>query len=132
MYGAAVTPRKTVFTGALASTNFVSDAVLYENKVDGEVRYSMNTPQNSMRPAIEMIIAPGCSNMEDVGGRRTHVEPVIVYCAKLLLNSVAVSVIHTEEGDAHTNPTGAVLLGKIVDTAGPEEVGNAGLSAIIP
>ena len=66
-YGAAVTPRNTVLVGAVASTDFVSVTVLYEYSVVGDVRYSINAPQSSARPAMEMIIVPLSINMAAEG-----------------------------------------------------------------
>ena len=53
--------------GAVASTDFVSVTVLYEYSVVGDVKYSINAPQSSARPAMEMIIVPLSINMEAEG-----------------------------------------------------------------
>ena len=83
--------------------------VSYEYSVVGEVRYSMNTPHTSARPAIEMIIVPDSIDMAAVGVCRVHVEPDPVYCATLFTVSDAVSVVQIAvESGENTNPNGFV------------------------
>ena len=110
-YGAEVTPRNTVFTGAVARTVLTSEPVLYAYSLVGEVRYSINTPHTSDRPAMEMIMVPLSINMADVGVCRDHVVPDPVYCAMLLTVSDAVSVIQIAvESGVNTKPNGFVVV----------------------
>ena len=102
--GADVTPRNTVFAGAVARTVATSLSILYEYSVVAEVRYNWNAPQISARPAMEMIMAPDSSSMAAVGVCRVHVVPDPVYCAMLLVARLAVSVIQMESVEVYTNP----------------------------
>ena len=78
-YGAAVTPRNTVFVGAVATVALVIVAVLKEYSLDGEVAYSMYAPHApSCRPAREMMAVPDSSSMEGVGVFRVQVVPTAV------------------------------------------------------
>ena len=95
-----------MLVGAVASTNFVSLAVLYEYSLVGEVRYSIKAPHNSDRPAMEMIIVPLSINIVAVGVCRVQVVPDPVYCAMLVDVVLAVSVIQIVVLNAHTNPNG--------------------------
>ena len=104
-YGALVTPRNTVFEGAVASVAATSLTVLYEYSVVGEVAYSIKTPQSSDRPAMEMIIAPDSSSMAGVGVCRDQ-DVVFTYLAMLLVVSAATSVDQMVDASANTNPYG--------------------------
>ena len=113
--------------GAVASTLATSVSVLYAYSVVGDVVYSINVLQPSVRPASDTIIALVSSNMAKVGGCRAQLEPDDVYCAMLLIVSALVSVAQIEVvfektklnsfADAPTNkvPGGFILVGKPVN-----------------
>jgi len=105
-YGAMVTPRNAVLARAMASVALVLVIELYEYSLVGEVAYNTNAPQLSDRPAMEMIMVPDSSSMAAVGVCRVHAVPEMLYCAILFVARLAVSVIHTEVAEAHTNPYG--------------------------
>ena len=77
----------------------------------------------SARPVKESIAIPGCNDMAAVGICRVH-DPDPVYCAMLFTARLAVSVIHREVADAHTNPNGAKLVGRMVVVEVAPETGN--------
>ena len=121
-YGATVTPRNAVLAGAVAREAFTSITVLYEYSVVGEVAYNINTPHDSFRPAIEMIIAPDSSSMAAVGVCRAH-DVVFTYLAMLLVVSAAVSVDQMVAVLENTNPYGFVLGPNMSATVGRVAVG---------
>ena len=132
-----MTPRNTVFVGAVARTVFVFVAVLYEYSLVGEVTYSINTPHASGRPAMEMIIVPDSINMAALGACRVHDVPDPVYCAMLFTVSDAVSVIQMEPVEAQTNPYGlyayaTALVTVLVTPPPPEEMGGAVVNTFSP
>ena len=100
--GARVTPRNTETAGALAIGLDTFVTVSYEYKVVGEVTYTTN-PQLSIRPAIEIICAPG-STRTDIP--RVHTLPITSQRAKLATDVSLTSVIHKTVGETNTNPNG--------------------------
>ena len=105
--GTKVTPRNTVLTAAVATLLDLRVAVLKLYSVEFDVRYRVNTPHISMRPAMEIILDPFCSSCDAAGETRDQeFEVDCSYFAKLVLERYAVSVIHTFPELSNTNPYG--------------------------